>query len=280
MRLVKLVTMRQALEDPGYFGSFLGGDSWRAWRVLLIAALGEALDAEERAIFKGLTGRKREPLAPVDEIWAAIGRRGGKSQAMAVLSAYLATCVDHRAVLAPGESGVIPLLAASTAQAASAFGFVEGALSSPNLRDLVESVTSDAITLRTRVSIEVRPASYRTIRGVTAVGAVCDEIAYWRSDDAANPDREILKALRPALATTGGLLACISSPHAKRGELYKTFKRHYGEDGHKRILVAWAPTLVMNPSLPPEVVDLAREEDRRAARLSTMPSFAMTLRSS
>jgi len=49
------------------------------------------------------------------------------------------------------------------------------------------------------------PASFRTVRGITAVGAVADEIAFWRSDDSANPDREILKALRPSLATKFGV---------------------------------------------------------------------------
>jgi hypothetical protein len=111
----------------------------------------------------------------------------------------------------------------------------------------------------------VRPASFRTIRGVTAVAAVCDEIAFWRSDDSANPDREILKALRPALATTGGLLACISSPHAKRGELYNTYRRHFGPAGDPRILVAKAPSRTMNPSLPASVVERAYAEDPEAA---------------
>ena len=90
----------------------------------------------------------------------------------------------------------------------------------PNLKDLLENETADTISLASGVDITIRPASFRTIRGITAVAAIADEIAFWRSDDSANPDTEILRALRPALATTGGLLAAISSPHAKRGELY------------------------------------------------------------
>jgi hypothetical protein len=45
------VTMRRALSDEHLLGGVLGGDSWPAWRVLLIAAMGEALTDEERAIF-------------------------------------------------------------------------------------------------------------------------------------------------------------------------------------------------------------------------------------
>ena len=130
---------------------------------------------------------------------------------MAVLAAYLAACVDHRESLAPGERGVIPLLAASVQQAASAFAFVEGIFAvAPNLKDLVDGATSDTLSLTTGIDIQVRPASFRTIRGITAIAAIADEIAFWRSDDSANPDKEILKALRPSLATTGGPLIAIS----------------------------------------------------------------------
>lgn len=266
MKLRKLVTMREALSSDGYFGRLLGGDSWRSWRALLIAIVGEELTEDERAIFNSLTGREREPLEPVEEFWAVIGRRGGKTRSMAALAAYIAGCIDHRETLAPGERGVLPILAASTVQASQAFNFVSGVFATaPNLKDLCENETVDTISLSSGVDITIRPASFRTIRGITAVAVIADEIAFWRSDDSANPDTEILRALRPALATTGGLLAAISSPHAKRGELYTTFKRHFGPTGHPSILVAKAPSLTMNPALSPRVVERAFELDPEAA---------------
>jgi hypothetical protein len=66
----RLVTMRDALTDPRYFGTMLDGPSWAAWRVLLIAIVGEELTEDERVIFRELTGRQNEPLRPVDEFWA------------------------------------------------------------------------------------------------------------------------------------------------------------------------------------------------------------------
>jgi hypothetical protein len=66
MKLRKLVSMREALASDGYFGRLLTGDSWRAWRVLLIAIVGEELTEDERVVFKGLTGRDREPLEPLE----------------------------------------------------------------------------------------------------------------------------------------------------------------------------------------------------------------------
>jgi hypothetical protein len=274
VRLKKLISMREALASPAYFAGLIGGPSWAAWRVLLIAIVGEELTEDERVIFEGLTGRVSEPLEAVEEFWAVIGRRGGKTRAMAILAAYLAACCDHRDILAPGERGVVPLLAASVQQAASAFAFVEGIFSvAPNLKDLVDGATSDTLSLTTGIDIQVRPASFRTIRGITAVAAICDEIAFWRSDDSANPDKEILKALRPSLATTGGPLIAISSPHAKRGELYGTFKRHFGQAGDPLILVAKAPSRTMNPTLPQRVIDRAMEADPDAAAAEYMAEF-------
>jgi hypothetical protein len=278
MSLNKIVTMRAALDDRAYFGGLLSDASWSPWRTLLIAIVGEELTEGERAVFQSLTGRDVEPGEPVEEFWGIIGRRGGKTRAMAVLAAYLASCVDHRDKLAAGERGVIPLLAASVQQAATAFAFVEGVFSvSPNLKDLVEGASSDTLSLVTGIDIQVRPASFRTIRGITAVACICDEIAFWRSDDSANPDREILKALRPSLATTGGPLIAISSPHAKRGELYATFRRHYGPGGDPLILVAKATTREMNPTLRQSVIDRAVDADPDAAAAEYMAEFRSDL---
>jgi hypothetical protein len=53
------------------------------------------------------------------------------------------------------------------------------------------------------------------------------------------PRPEILRAVRPTLLTTHGPLIAISSPYARRGELWTTFKRDYGP---KAIRSSWSPT--------------------------------------
>jgi hypothetical protein len=45
----KLISVRQALEDPAWLGSMLGAESFAVMRTLLIAAMGEALTAAENA---------------------------------------------------------------------------------------------------------------------------------------------------------------------------------------------------------------------------------------
>lgn len=71
-----LVTMRQALADPDLFGSILAGELWAAWRVLLIAIVGEELKPEERIVFEMLTGRPHEAQEAAEEAWLIKGRRG------------------------------------------------------------------------------------------------------------------------------------------------------------------------------------------------------------
>ncbi len=41
------VTLRQALEDEALLGSALAGPTWQAWRSVLLAAMGEPLNADE-----------------------------------------------------------------------------------------------------------------------------------------------------------------------------------------------------------------------------------------
>ena len=87
-RATKAASMRRALSDKNLLGGVLEGDSWLAWRALLIASKGEELTPEEREVFKRLTGRAREPLEPVEEFEAVAGRRAGKSRAASVQSIY------------------------------------------------------------------------------------------------------------------------------------------------------------------------------------------------
>ena len=64
--MIPRVPLREALSDPNLLGTAIAGDSWRSWRILLIAAMGEDLRGDEREIFSKLTGRDREPLQRVD----------------------------------------------------------------------------------------------------------------------------------------------------------------------------------------------------------------------
>jgi hypothetical protein len=158
------------------------------------------------------------------------------------------------------------LLAADRRQARVVFRYVEGLLDGvPMLAALVARRTREAIYLTNRTVIEVHTASFRAVRGYTVVGCIADELAFWRSEDSANPDTEILTGLRPGMATVpGALLLCISSPYARRGALWDAYRQHYGRDGDP-VLVWQADTRSMNPTVDPQVIAAAYETDEVAA---------------
>jgi terminase large subunit-like protein len=270
-----LTTMRQALRDQQLLGGVMEGDSWAIWRALLIAAMGEELDNDERTIFQSVTGRPGEPQERVEEFWVVAGRRSGKTRCAALLAVYMAALVDHKDKLSVGERGLVLFLAANVKQAQIAFNYCAAIFDAvPLLRSLVKNTTADTISLSNGIDLEIRAASFRGLRGVTAVAVIGDEASFWRTDElSANADAEILNAVRPALATTGGPLVVISTPYAKQGAVYETWRSQYGAAGDPRILVAQGASRDFNPSLPQSVVDRAIERDAQAAAAEYLGEF-------
>ncbi len=269
-----LVSMREALTDDALLGNALPGESWAAWRALLIALFGEELTDAERDVWRELTQREREPGELVEEAALIVGRRGGKSKAISTAATYIAGLCDYSNVLSPGERGWLPVMSQTQKQAGIVFSYACALFeASPVLSSLIENRTADSLSLSNSVDLEIRPASFRGVRGPTAVAAVGDEVAFWAIEGSANPDVEILNALRPALATTGGPLLMISSPYARRGELWNTYRQHYGPDGDRKIVVVQAPSRALNPTLPEKVVKRALERDPHAAAAEYLAQF-------
>jgi hypothetical protein len=271
------ISLRDALDDDQLLGTVLQGDSWFAWRALLFASMGEALTDEERALFQQLTGREHEPDRRIEEFIGVIGRRGGKSRAISVIATYVAAFVPHP-MLAPGERGIVLCIAPDLEQAKIVLDYVEANFrQSPILCQLIESRTQRSLKLTNRIDIEVRASDFRRLRGPTYVAVIADESAFWLSEASANPDTEILNSVRPGLATTHGPLFVISSPYARRGELWSLYQRHFGPAGDPLVLVAQAPSRTMNPSLSQSVVDRAMERDPASAAAEYMAQFRSDL---
>jgi len=266
------VTIKDAMTDPALFGDQFGSDSFTAWRALLAGFYGLDLSDDDAAIWKEVTGRDYAAGMLFAELWLAIGRRGGKSQVAALLAIFEALFNDHRDKLSPGEVATVMVIAADRKQARAVMRYISGLVNeNPMLRRMVVRDNSEGIEFNNRAVIEITTASHRSVRGYTLAAVIADEIAFWHQDGA-NPDKEIIAALRPALATLDGKLIALSSPYAKRGALWDAHKRHFASD-HPRILVAQAPSRVMNPTLPQEVVDQALADDREAAQAEYMAQF-------
>ncbi len=257
----------QARADPDLFAPHFRGDSWRAWWALLAALFGLPMDADTLALYRHHTGRMEPPTQAFTEAALICGRRGGKSRILALIAVFLATMQDVTPHLAPGERATIAIIAADKKQARSIFRFCLGLLmETPMLADLVEDSTADTITLRNRVTLEIATASFRVTRGYSFLAVLADEIAFWRTEESsANPDQEILAAIRPGLSNIpGAMLLLASSPYAKRGALYQAFRDHYARDGAD-VLVWRGTTAEMNPRIPQRVIDAAYEKDPVAA---------------
>lgn len=241
--------------------------TWRAWFVFLRALFGLPIeDAGDLELFRSCTGLEIPPSQPSREAFVIAGRRSGKSFMSAVIAAYLAAFFDWRPYLAPGEIGWIFIVATDKAQAAVIKNYISGIFhGNRSLKLLVENETKETIELKNRVTISVKTCSFRTIRGYTVLAAVMEELAFWRSEESANPDKEILAAVRPALATIPeSLLIGISTPYSRSGVLFDQFRSNYGKAGGP--LVWKAATAVMNPTIKVSLIEKAIVEDPEAAR--------------
>ncbi|MEI4262331.1 hypothetical protein [Roseovarius sp. D0-M9] len=259
-----------AMTDPKLFGSTFGDDSFAAWRALLGRFYGLPLD-DAAELVEAVTQRQTAPHSGFRELWVAIGRRGGKSHVAALVAAFEAAFHDHRDKLAPGEFATVFLIAADRAQARTLLRYVRGIFQNPMLKAMVARETTAGLELKNRSAIEVATASHRSVRGYTVAAVICDEIAFWHSDGA-SPDTEIIAALRPSMATLDGRLIAISSPYARRGILWDTYRRHFASDSD-RVLVAQAASRFMNPTLPQRVIDDAMAEDAPRASAEYLAQF-------
>ena len=263
------MNLLQAMSDEHLFARwFRDSGTWAAWRAFIAALFALPMPDEALATYRQCTGRSAPPNEIAREGWLIVGRRGGKSFVLALIAVFLACFHDYRQHLAPGERATVMIMAADRRQARVIFRYVVALLKEvPMLAKRLEGEpTQQGIDLTKRITIEIHAANFRSVRGYAIVAALCDEAAFWRSDEgSANADTEILAALRPAMASIpGSILLVASSPYARRGELWRVYRRHWGKDG--RVLVWKAPTRTMNPTIPQSVVDAAYAEDASRAK--------------
>ena len=259
------ITLPQACRDANLFKRWFSPEvTWNNWFVFLSVLFGLPITSKQREIYEQCTERIRTP--PIgnrfNEIFLCIGRRGGKSIILSLIAVYLACFHNWRRFLQPGEVGTIMVIANDRYQARVIFRYIYSFIHDvPLLKKMLKHATRDTIELWNSVNIEVHTANFRGVRGYTIIAAILDELAFWRDENSANPDKEILDAIRPGMATIpGALLLCASSPYAKRGVLYKAWKDYYGSNDDK-VLIWKAPTLIMNPTVSRELIDAAYERD-------------------
>jgi hypothetical protein len=257
-------TIDRALRDKRLLGAALGdASSWVTWLAVLRAAFGLQLDDDQQQLFAAVSGGRVPPTKRVRELWAMVGRKGGKSRMAAAIAVYAAVFVKYK--LSKGERGMVLVLAMSMDQARVVFDYALAFLSASDvLRQEIISTTSNEIRLRNGITIATHANSFRSVRGRSLCAAIFDEVAFWRDDTTAIPDRETYTAILPSLLTTNGMLIDISSAYRRVGLLYTKHRDFFGVDDADTLVVQGGTT----------AFNLSVDDDRLAAMRAADPTAA------
>jgi hypothetical protein len=265
------LTFVDGLGDERLFGAlpaFAKLDTWRPWVAFFRAVDGLPMTAAEIETFRRHTQRSAPAPGGYREAVAIVGRQSGKSRIAATLAAF-------EAALAGRERGLYALLVAQDLRGAqrTLFGYATEPFDEvPTLRGLVDGRTAEALSLRNGVTLACYPCRPAAVRGLRACVVVVDELAFFTATDGRPTDVEMLRALRPTLATTGGKLLILSSPYAQAGALWDLHRKHYGRDDSP-VLVWQASASEMNPTLPADYLARMEQDDPEAYRSEVLGEF-------
>ncbi len=250
---------------------FKTGGDWTPWRAFLCALYGLPMTQQELEIYRHCTGRRTPPTELAREVWVACGRRARKSATAALIAVWRAIFYDYSAksgVLAPGERGKVPIVAATKKEAKQIRSYALAILKTSNLRCFLETdePPEESIPLNCGVDIEIVACNIRAGRSTSTVVGLLDEVAFFADDDGANPDKDIVRAVKAGMSRVpGSFIGGFSSPYAPRGILYERYQENYGKD--TGILFWKADSVYMSPGVPrlAEEVEEAYRADPIAA---------------
>jgi hypothetical protein len=247
-----------------------------AQRMSLKAVYGLELTPEEMIVYQQTTGLSQYAFKEWPEITFILGRRSGKSDKLASnIAIYEAVARNHR--LSVGETGVVMVVASELKrQAKIVHNYILGKLQgSKILRRMIDRTTTDEITLKNGISIQVYPCNVARIRGASLVCFVGDECAFWKSEGK-NVDKDVLDGARPGLSFEHSKMVKISSPYAMRGEIYQDYKQYWGKP-NSEVLVFRGDTLLYNPTYSKKKLEAAKRKDPVAYECEYMANFRTDL---
>lgn len=220
-----------------------------ACRVAYDGANPAELPEDDREIARAIFGEVEVIPPEVRGVFAAVcGARSGKSYVLGALRGlHLALTVPID--LAPGEQAAGVIVAPDLRLARVTLRYVRGAVARvPALARRIVTDSADGFVLRRPddrlVEITCLPATRggSALRGRALVFALLDECAFFRGDDYAVNDAEIMRAVAPRIVA-GGQLLVLSTPWLESGVLYELWRSNWGMPVDA--LVAHAPTAVM-----------------------------------
>lgn len=269
-------TILDALSDPNLFGgmsTFRDLSTWRSWLVFLRAAYGLPIEGEDMELFRRCTGRTvyDPPLGGYPEVVCIVGRQSGKTRIAALIASFEALISQREG----DNTELYALLVAQDHRASlrTLFGYAKAPYESvPLLQTAVLETKAGSFRLKNGVTVDAYPCRPAAVRGTRARVAAVDELAFFLSTEGRPTDVEMLRALRPALSTTGGKLVILSSPYGQTGALWEIHRQHFGRDD-STTLVWQASAPDMNPSLPADYLEKMKRDDPEAYRSEVLGEF-------
>lgn len=267
----------KAINDPNLFRTFVTGDpegdlaTWKNWLTFLKVLHGLRVHKAEQKLVQRCTGRdaSRLPRGGFQECLLLAGRRSGKSKTIALCGAFEAILSGLELGLSPGEIPMVSILSPTRFQSRIIHSYLRGVFdSTPLLQNEVIEQKRDGFVLRNGVEIAVLAGCPKVVRGFSNIACIIDEVAMFglSEESKVRSDLELVRALRPSLASTGGRLLCVGTPFAAKGFAYKTWKKSYGNDTSD--VLCWnAPSTLMNPTLDEGIVQRAIDDDPIAAEV-------------
>lgn len=242
--------------DPQLIGEPIS----KPWAVFYKAVEGLSLDADELELFFFCTGRSEYAPHVYTEATAICGRRSEKTSTAVKFALWKSLFGGFESRVRPGELLRVPIVCQDLRIAKDVLRTVRTFLrNSPVLINEIDEDLATEIRLRNGLSFTSYPCTVSAPRGLSCPIAICDELAFWQIETGANPDLEILRALRPAMILFGQArrLLKISTPWQRAGVLFD----EYSQRGEKKDLLVWqASTERMSPR-----VSRADLEKERAA---------------
>jgi hypothetical protein len=271
------MTLLDALRNQRYFGglaAFRDLGTWAAWLTFLRAVYGLPLETDDEHVrFARHTGRQAyaPPQGGWREVVAVVGRQSGKTRIAATLAGFEAA----RAVAEPDGTERYAVMVAQDHRGAmrSLLRYATAPFERvPALAAGVTARTQETLALDNGVVLAAYPCRPGAVRGLRAVVACIDELAFFRTAEGNPVDAEMLRAVRPTLATTGGKLVILSSPYGQAGALWDLHRRHWGRaDSDTLVWQASAPE--MNPTLPADYLARMQADDPEAYRSEVLGEF-------
>jgi len=220
-------------------------DTWLSWNTLFKVLSGKDLNKAEGKFFHEVSGglRYRKGKMPKN-VLAVIGRGGGKSFNIGRIAQHRILTFNYP--LAPGQKARNLIISPNFRTGDYTLDYIFGLFDThERLKKFVagKKKTEQIAELRFTNSSSVSPMPMTRVsgRGPATWTLILEEAAHFKTEGRFSDD-EVFKSARPSMNRLGPGVAyfIISSPYAKEGLVYRLYKKFYGVENDRVLVIQGA----------------------------------------